>query len=127
MKKTPQRIAIIKFLQENKTHPSAIEIYKAVSKKFPTMSLATVYNTLEVLKEKGLIKELYLDPTMKRFDGDTSPHQHMICIKCGLIKDIKNDFAIEIPEEIKKEFEILESRIEFYGLCQKCKKRRKKK
>ena len=70
MKLTPQRLAILRFLEKNREHPSAADIYKAVSREFPTMSLATVYNTLKVLKRTGNISELSIDSDKKRFDPD---------------------------------------------------------
>ena len=96
IKLTPQRIAILGFLDGNKSHPSAEDIYKAVSKEFPTMSFATVYNTLEALKSKDNILELKIDPAKKRYDPDTTPHHHLICTKCKAIMDIFNDFNLDL-------------------------------
>ena len=70
-KLTPQRIAILDYLEGNKDHPSADDIYKAVSEKFTTMSLATVYTTLAALKERGNVLELTVDPDKKRYDPTT--------------------------------------------------------
>lgn len=65
LKLMPQRIAILDYLDGNKKHPSAEDIYKAVSKKFPTMSFATVYNTLQTLRKRGCVLELTIDPDKK--------------------------------------------------------------
>ncbi|MGC1454926.1 MAG: transcriptional repressor, partial [Nitrospirota bacterium] len=67
-KLTPQRIAILDYIIGNKDHPSADDIYREVSKKFTTMSLATVYTTLAALKERGVVLELTMDPDKKRYD-----------------------------------------------------------
>lgn len=122
LKLTPQRLAILGCLEGNKTHPSAEEIYNEVAKKFPTMSLATVYNTLEVLRRKGEVQELTIDPDKKRFDPDTGPHHHLICTGCKRIVDVRVDYSPTLPAGEDKDFEILGSHIEFYGLCPECRK-----
>ncbi len=120
-KLTPQRMAILKYLDGNKEHPSAEDIFKGVSKKFPTMSFATVYNTLEVLKKRGQIAELNFDPFKKRFDPNPEPHHHIICLGCQKILDVNKKFAIDPPQMEGGKFEIIGSHIEFYGFCSKCK------
>ncbi len=122
LKLTPQRLAILGYLEGNTRHPSAEEIYAAVSKKFPTMSFATVYNTLDALKKKGEVRELTIDAGKKRFDPDTSPHHHLICVKCRGIADIFTDYELPLSEGEKAGFEIIGSHIEFYGVCPKCRK-----
>ena len=122
IKLTPQRLAILGFLEGNTSHPSAEDIYKAVLKEFPTMSFATVYNTLEALKKKGNVQELKIDSHKKRYDPDVSRHHHLICVKCSNIADIKKDFDITLSEELTPGFELLGNTIEFYGICRKCKK-----
>jgi Fur family peroxide stress response transcriptional regulator len=114
---TPQRIAILDYLRGNKTHPSAEDIYRVVSKKFPTMAVATVYNTLAVLKKRGQLKELNIDPTRARYDPDTSPHHHLMCTGCKVIVDLDGNFPLTMPTTA---FEVTGSRVEFYGLCPKC-------
>ena len=89
IKLTPQRLAILNYLEGNKSHPSADEIYKAVLKKFPTMSFATVYNTLDALREKGYVIELTIDPAKKRFD-ESIAHQDRIE---QILRDLKRDEA----------------------------------
>ncbi len=122
LKLTPQRIAILDYLDGNEGHPSAEEVYSAVSKKFPTMSFATVYNTLEVLRRKGEILELTIDPGKKRFDPNTTPHHHLICTKCRGIVDIHVDYDLRVPDTARADFEITGNHIEFYGVCPKCRK-----
>jgi Fur family peroxide stress response transcriptional regulator len=122
LKLTPQRLAILEYLEGNKAHPSAEDIYKAVSKKFPTMSLATVYNSLEALKKKEIVNELTMDPYKKRFDPDTRPHHHLICLSCRKIIDVHSKFKFHLPETEREGFEIIGNHIEFYGICAKCRK-----
>jgi len=119
-KLTPQRLAILDYLNGNTAHPSADEIYKALQNKFPTMSFATVYNTLETMKQQGNVAELTIDPNKKRFDPNPRPHHHLICITCKRIVDIPIDYDLHVPDEKKEGYEIVGNHIEFYGRCKDC-------
>lgn len=120
MKMTPQRMAIMKYLDGNVTHPSASDIYGALHGQFPTMSLATVYNTMETLKEQGKVIELATDPAKKRFDPNVEPHHHLICMQCKKIVDIFSEFSLGLTEDDKHGFEIIGNRVDFYGICKDC-------
>lgn len=120
LKLTPQRLAILEFLDGNKDHPSASDIYSAVSERFPTMSFATVYNTLKALKRKENIQELTIDSDKKRFDSNTERHHHLICTNCRRIIDINTDFEIKLSDTQKHGFEITGNHIDFYGVCPEC-------
>lgn len=120
MKMTPQRMAIMKYLDGNVMHPGASDIYGALHEQFPTMSLATVYNTMETLKKQGMVIELSIDPVRKRFDPNPKPHHHLICIKCKTIVDIFVEFPLYLSEDEKYEFEILGNHVDFYGICKNC-------
>ena len=123
LKLTPQRLAILEYMEGNTNHPSAEAIHKAVSKKYPTMSFATVYNTLEALKRRGYLRELTIDPSKKRFDPNTGPHHHLICLHCRRIVDIHRPIKIQMPSAEAGDFKILSHHVEFYGLCSKCEKK----
>lgn len=125
LKQTPQRLAILEYLDGNINHPTVDDVYTDIKVKFPTMSLATVYKTLETLKAKRYLRELTIDKERKHFDPDTSRHHHLICIKCKKIVDIKKEFPVEIPDEHKASFEITDTNIEFYGICPVCINERK--
>jgi Fur family peroxide stress response transcriptional regulator len=122
LKLTPQRLAILKFLEGNTDHPSADEIFRAVSEQFPTMSFATVYSTLDALRDKGRLLELTIDPGKKRFDPCTEHHHHLICISCKKIVDVKQQFNLDLPEGVKGDFSITGNHIEFYGVCPDCRR-----
>jgi len=119
-KRTPQRLAIMEHLEGNKSHPSAEDIYRVVAKKNPSMSFATVYNTLNTLVQAGAVRELTIDPDRKRYDPDTSGHHHLICLGCRKVVDIPGDIPVEVPRGMAKEFSILGNHIEFYGICAPC-------
>ena len=121
IKLTPQRLAILSYLNGNTSHPSAEDIYKAVQEQFPTMSFATVYNTLEALKNKGTVQELKIDHAKKRYDPDSTVHHHLICNKCKNIIDVRKDFSQSLTDEMTEGFDVLGNSIEFYGICSKCK------
>jgi Fur family peroxide stress response transcriptional regulator len=124
-KRTPQRLAILEYLEGNTSHPSAEDIYREVSKKYQSMSFATVYNTLNTLTKAGALRELTIDPERKRYDPDTSGHHHLICILCGKIVDIPEKIGVELPKEMAAQFTLLGNHIEFYGHCTTCKKKKK--
>ncbi|MBX6423034.1 transcriptional repressor [Thermosulfurimonas sp. F29] len=120
LKITPQRLAILEYLEGNTSHPTAEDIYRHVSQQFPSMSFATVYNTLEALKEKGLVMELHVEGGKKRFDPNTEPHHHFYCLSCGRIIDIYGEVRADIPEQYSKKLEIYGLRVLFLGKCDKC-------
>ena len=126
-KRTPQRLSIIEHLDGNTSHPSADDIYSVVAKNNPSMSFATVYNTLNTLVQAGALRELTIDPNRKRYDPDTSAHHHLICLDCKKVTDIPGDIPLEIPREITKDYVITGSQIEFYGFCATCKQTKRKK
>jgi Fur family peroxide stress response transcriptional regulator len=124
-KRTPQRLAIMDYLDGNTAHPSAEDIYRSVSKKYQSMSFATVYNTLHKLTETGVLRELTIDPDRKRYDPDTSHHHHCICVLCGRIVDVPEGIAVDLPGDVARDFTLLGSHIEFYGHCSGCRKKKK--
>jgi Fur family peroxide stress response transcriptional regulator len=120
MKMTPQRMAIMDYLSGNTHHPSAAEVYEAVSRNFPTMSFATVYNTLRILRDRGLLAEISLDPGKKRFDPNPAPHHHLMCINCREILDVTRTFDLSLPEEDRHRFRLIGNHVDFYGICPRC-------
>jgi Fur family peroxide stress response transcriptional regulator len=124
-KRTPQRLAILEYLDGNTSHPSAEDIFRVVSNRYQSMSFATVYNTLNTLSKAGELRELTIDPTRKRYDPDTSRHHHLICVLCGKIVDIPETIEVELPKEITEQFTLLGNHVQFYGHCAPCKRKRK--
>lgn len=121
-KLTPQRLAILDFLEGNTDHPAAEDIYRHLRAVYPTVSFATVYNTLQALKVKGEIIEVTIDPQKKHYDPNTEPHHHIICVRCNKISDIFKDYseALRLPYHIKGEFQSTANHVNFYGICKKC-------
>lgn len=122
---TPQRHAILEYLVETLSHPTADEIYKALEGKFPNMSVATVYNNLRVFREAGLVKELTYGDASSRFDYVTHDHYHVICEDCGKIVDFLYPGLDEVEAlaEHVTSFKVSHHRMEIYGICEDCQKK----
>ncbi|KAA1037660.1 peroxide-responsive transcriptional repressor PerR [Macrococcus equipercicus] len=119
---TPQRQAVLNYLIEADSHPTADEIYKALAPQYSSMSVATVYNNLKVFKESGLVKELTYGDAASRFDFDSHNHYHIICSECGKINDFhypRLDEVENIAEHITN-FNVTHHRMEIYGICPEC-------
>jgi Fur family peroxide stress response transcriptional regulator len=91
----------------------------------PTVSLATVYKTLQILRELGLIQELSFPQGEARFDPYMKPHINLVCTKCGSITDLEDRATQEIIERVATaaKFATLGQRLDIYGLCEKCRKK----
>jgi Fur family peroxide stress response transcriptional regulator len=121
-KATPQRIAICRIALNSRAHPSAQQVYDEVKKIHPTVSLATVYKTLEVLRDLDLVQEINFPKGPARFDSYMNPHINMICLKCGNITDLDDVTVKEITRKIAaaKKFKPTAQRVDVHGICQKC-------
>ena len=120
---TPQRLAIVKILAKSEGHPSVENIHARIKKDFPTMSLATVYRNILLIKSLGEVLELGFPDGSNRYDGNRPyPHPHVICIKCKKIVDPDLDSLDEIKREvaIETDFKILSHRLDFFGICSDC-------
>lgn len=119
---TPQRQAILNFLKQTDTHPTAEEIYEHVRHSFPGISLATVYNTVNLFVELGLVRELTNADRSSRFDGDVSDHYHLVCNKCGSIFDYHGRDLDDIEAEVTRDtgFQVSSRRLDFFGICPNC-------
>ena len=123
LKLTPQRIAVYKYLQGTKEHPSAEVIYKALQPEYPTMSLATVYKALKTLVEVGLVQEINVGEGNFRYDGNVCAHPHIQCVNCGKVDDVEDVCFNDLNDKIKPytKYEVLTNQVYFYGVCENCK------
>jgi Fur family peroxide stress response transcriptional regulator len=114
-------MAILEYLASTAVHPSARQVFNKVRKKHPGLSLATVYNTLGTLVRMGLIKVMEFEALDNRFENNLSPHINLFCTMCGKIQDLEEAFPTS-PEKVKEKigFQILDYRMEYYGICQVC-------
>ena len=124
IKPSLQRIAVMQYLMEHRTHPSVDMIYGALSSTIPTLSRTTVYNTLKLLSEQGAILALNIDEKNVRYDGIIAAHAHFRCKKCGRIYDLPEHFAQIIKQKklaIFSGLHITESQTYYKGYCEDCK------
>jgi len=126
-KATTQRIAICRFALHSRDHPSAQRVYDEVRRVHPTVSLATVYKTLQILTKHGLVQELDLPESQARFDSYVEPHINLVCMRCGNIQDFDDSAAREMVERAaaKAEFTRTGQRLDIYGVCKTCRSRNK--
>jgi len=121
---TSQRIAIYRNVLMSREHPTAQRIYENVKKTHPTVSLATVYKTLSVLRELNLIQDLSLNQGETRFEPNLEPHINLFCERCGDLRDTSEGCLKEIIERVVKQAKFIPARQSFviYGFCEKCSK-----
>jgi len=116
---TIQRMAVLDCLEKTKQHPTADQVLVSVRKTFPTVSRATVYNTLEALSKAGLVLKITVDPAVARYDADTGPHAHFRCRICGTVYDVMMDEQIDLDRYIEGHH-VEAVRAYAYGVCAKC-------
>ena len=122
LKLTPQRIAIVREIADDFSHPTAQALFERLRPSFPTMSFATVYNTLDALAGCGLTGSLNLGGAV-RFDPNTDPHHHAVCDGCGMVLDIDVDVAVDAPAPASLSvsgFRVLREERIYRGLCDRC-------
>jgi Fur family peroxide stress response transcriptional regulator len=124
-KVTTQRLAICEFVLSSKEHPTVDQIYHEVQKKHPTLSLATVYQTLHLLARIGMLQELGFNNGISRYEPNNLPHINIVCKKCGSIHDYESESVSKFLQQLSKELKItpIGQRFEIYTNCDKCKKR----
>lgn len=121
IKPSVQRLAIMEYLLKHKTHPSVEEIYSALSPTIITLSKTTVYNTLKLLADHDAAQMLTIDERNICFDGDTSPHAHFLCKKCGKIYDLFSQGAMKEVLPVNLEgHEVTEMHYYYKGICKNC-------
>ena len=121
---TPQRYAVMAFLMNHTSHPTATEIFEAVNRLDPRCSRATTYNSLRDLVQAGLVREVAVEGRAARFDARGLRHHHFICDRCGVVEDIDwYEVPSPAPGSLGKRT-LRECELIFRGLCEKCAPRR---
>ena len=120
---TPQRLAIAEVVVNSADHPSVRDIYERVRAFFPYVTIATVYSTLDVLEQAGVVRELPFQ-RLSRYDANLSPHANLVCVGCSTVldADVGEDTVSELLELITQEsdFQVSSQRVDFYGWCSGC-------
>jgi Fe2+ or Zn2+ uptake regulation protein len=120
---TRQREVVLRVIRDANAHPTANEVFSAAKSLLPSISFATVYNSLRYLKEAGHIAEIQFGNGASRFDRMTSRHDHAICTACGKLVDIEMDVPDEILKRAARYSKFKPESIEFTlrGKCPDCK------
>ncbi|HIU63778.1 MAG TPA: transcriptional repressor [Candidatus Avacidaminococcus intestinavium] len=124
-KVTPQRLAVYEVLAESQSHPNAEMLYNQLRPKYPSMSFATVYKTVEILSQLGLIKILNTGEGSSRYDAIISEHSHVQCNECGRVENVGPLSAADLDKEVaaKTGYKVEEKQFYFYGICGDCQKK----
>jgi Fur family peroxide stress response transcriptional regulator len=123
-KLTRQREAVLQVIRSREDHPTASEIFQAARLQLPTISYATVYNSLRFLKETGLVHEIKFGDGASRYDRETERHDHAICNECGKLVDFDLPQAAELMQAAarKSKFKPASVHLTLRGVCPDCRK-----
>ena len=126
VKLTHQRLEIFRELAASLEHPSAEAVLKALQPRMPTVSLDTVYRTLWLLSDLGLVSTLGPRRESVRFDANLALHHHYVCVRCGLARDFESAElnVLRIPESVKELGSVVRTHVEVRGVCGRCAKER---
>ncbi|MGH9098531.1 MAG: Fur family transcriptional regulator [Acidimicrobiales bacterium] len=121
LKMTHQRQGVFRVLHENGSHPTAHTVFLSVREEMPTISLRTVYQTLNDLVALGEIQQVDVGTGAARFDPATGPHHHLVCTRCGAVRDVHGEFRdLRLPARQQQGFSIAGAEVVFRGLCPEC-------
>ncbi|RMF93453.1 MAG: transcriptional repressor, partial [Candidatus Schekmanbacteria bacterium] len=127
IKVTPQRIGIFKILSDKSFHPTINEIYERAIADYPSLSLNTVYKTVQLFCELGFLSQFKSGEGIVRYEAKVQPHHHILCLKCNKIEDVFDESldTIHLSKEKAGNFNILKHDVIFYGYCENCNKERR--
>jgi Fur family peroxide stress response transcriptional regulator len=119
---TPQRLAIYQVLASDDSHPGAEDIYRRIKPNLPSLSLGTVYRTLELFEAHGLVSRVHAFSDQARFDANLDAHHHLVCVRCRRVLDFEDPRLESLPvdEGNLHGFRVLTHRIHLVGLCPSC-------
>jgi Fur family peroxide stress response transcriptional regulator len=129
IKLTHQRLEIFREVASSLEHPDAETVFRAVQARMPTVSLDTVYRTLWMLNDLGLITTLGPRRESVRFDANIEHHHHYVCVRCGLTRDFESAElnALRIPDTVKGFGSVVTTHVEVRGICDSCAKKKAEK
>lgn len=122
LRSTPQRFAVLAYLMERNTHPTAAEIFAAVNRADPRSSRATTYNNLRDLVQAGLVREVAVEGRAARYDAKGQRHHHFVCDRCGGMEDLDWHAPRKPAAAALGERELRECELIYRGLCARCAK-----
>jgi Fur family transcriptional regulator, peroxide stress response regulator len=124
IKLTHQRIEVFREVASSLEHPNAETVFRAMHARMPTVSLDTVYRTLWMLNDLGLVSTLGSRRESVRFDANPDKHHHYVCIRCGMARDFESaDLqALRLPDTLSELGSVLSTHVEVRGICERCAK-----
>jgi len=119
---TPQRLAIYQVLASDDSHPAAEDIYRRIKPNLPSLSLGTVYRTLELFEAHALILRVNAFSDQARFDANLDAHHHLVCVRCRRVIDFEDDRleSLTVEKANLNGFQVMSHRIHLVGLCSTC-------
>ena len=125
IKATHQRTEIFRELARSKEHPDAEAVYRRVRRRFPAISLDTVYRNLRMLEARGVVRQVGVAGHRMRFDADTAPHHHFVCTSCGRIQDFLSATldGLAAPANVLKMGHVDSIHLELRGVCRSCQRK----
>jgi Fur family peroxide stress response transcriptional regulator len=129
IKLTPQRLEVFRKVASSLEHPDAETVHRAVHARMPSVSLDTVYRTLWMLSDVGLVATLGVRRESVRFDANPSKHHHYVCVQCGLTRDFESDdlHSLRLPGTVTALGSVLSTQVEVRGVCATCARKSNKK
>jgi Fur family peroxide stress response transcriptional regulator len=122
---TPQRLEIFREVAASLDHPDAEAVFRRTRDRMSTVSLDTVYRTLSLLKDLGLVVALGPRRESVRFDANLRPHHHYVCLRCGMTRDIESaELSVSaIPDAVRELGSVITTQVEVQGICRPCLRR----
>jgi len=124
---TQQRLAVYEQIAGRRDHPSAEALFETLRRDYPSLSLATVYKTLQTLHDLGLVSRVDSPNAQARYDALTETHHHAVCTACGSIEDVFDRSLDRLPAPKLKGFAAAGHSVHFHGLCAPCARKRSRK
>lgn len=121
-KLTPARLAVLQVIDDEHAHLNPVDVLEQARQVYPKLGRATVYRTLELLTELGILRPIYMGETTPRFIRAEGGHHHLVCNDCGKVVEFDECVAGQMIQALREEFrfEIDSHLLEFYGRCQSC-------
>jgi Fur family peroxide stress response transcriptional regulator len=124
-KRSRQRERILELLKSTGSHPTADWLYDRLKDEFPALSMGTVYRNLNILMEQGAVRRIEFGSTFARFEANVDPHYHFVCESCGAVIDLPLPIDETLNDRVNEAtpYAATHHRIEFYGTCDRCRKK----